>query len=114
MSRELKFRAYKDGQMSRSFTLGMGVCWPDGSVSTANRIGEVMQYTGLKDKNGVDIYEGDILREPGGPSSRGRLYKSRVIEWIDCGGGYNLFATHVSSEVIGNKFQHPELLEQQS
>ena len=75
---------------------------------------DLMQYTGLKDKNDTPIYEGDILNEPvspvGGPDG-GYRYKSRVIEWDGAGKGYGLFAPEAASIVIGNIHENPELLE---
>ena len=53
--REIKFREYIDGRM-QTWTLD------DLHEREGGYMGEVMQYTGLKDKNGKEIYEGDILR----------------------------------------------------
>ena len=39
--RDIKFRAFKNEMMSKPFVLGEGVSWPNGSVSTANKIGFV-------------------------------------------------------------------------
>ena len=41
-------------------------------------LAKIMQYTGLKDKNNKEIYEGDIFHI----GSKKILY---VVEWIDCG-----------------------------
>lgn len=71
-------------------------------------------YTGLKDKNGKEIYEGDLLRWPSG--------NVNVIEWINdraCfsainiktmkGGRVGIVGNYV--EVIGNIYEHPNLLQ---
>ena len=60
----------------------------------------LMQYTGLKDKNGKEIYEGDILKTPQG---------NRVVEWDLNDGWRNVGRYFGNVEVIGNIYENPKL-----
>lgn len=123
-----KFRAYDSGSLSRMYQpdevmVGNGDIWIIDEDSVAgdwivNNDIHLMQSTGLKDKNGKEIFEGDIVDYKGREavvkwhgSYASFIYrfvdglKERVSEWDP------LFLACYNFEVIGNIYENPELLE---
>lgn len=83
----------------------------------------LMQYTGLKDKNGVEIYEGDIVQARYFEDSTSEKY---VVKYdtdragffpFACGDGCGCCETDVISatyaEILGNIYDNPELIEKE-
>lgn len=119
MKQEIKFRAWnkKDKVMVDVAAMNFGPSgfWSliedadDAELQLADSY-ELMQYTGLKDKNGREIYEGDVVKNEYGKVMEVQ-YDPRSAAF---GVGDYYFGTIGSGktlEVIGNIFDNPELLE---
>jgi len=125
MSRAIKFRAWKKSEkrMLNWFELSSD---PADAIDALNayKYEAVMQFTGLLDKEGVEIYEGDILGYTMGDDSKHRTAPVEYNVGITCFAAEFVFGEHTPEdlyiqddfkdtyEVIGNRYQHPELLEQ--
>ena len=72
----------------------------------------VGQYTGLKDKNGVEIYEGDILSYFGFEYEV--IFEESAFGWYEDGTFYSFaemaIGEIVRTNIIGNRYENPELL----
>jgi hypothetical protein len=106
MQDRFKFRiyddVYNDGKM----------LYFEGLINLGTTL-PLMQCTGLKDKNGKLIYEGDIIQENWHKYILGWGNGAYVIKDIKRGTSY-MFTSGIckhKSEVIGNIYENPELLE---
>lgn len=121
--REIKFRAWRKNKKSMAFRGVFDRNWytdpkggkcMDGIHPSDKNTMEVMQYTGLKDKNGAEIYEGDILEStificPVHVDYFDELAMYRLsARGDDCGDFIEYEAN--TFEVIGNIYETPELL----
>lgn len=126
--REIKFRVWnKKGQRwYKGAAIQLAALHGDSfGLSEGNsKVIELSQYTGIKDKNGVEIYEGDFLTNPTIPTKK-RTY-SYVVWHTNCAcWGFTRKAdsditplffdgSYLATEIIGNIYENPDLLEQKN
>ena len=123
-----RFRAYDGGSLNRMYQpeevmVSDGSIWVNdedscGNEWIVNNDLHLMQSTGLIDKNGKEIFEGDIvdykdrkavIKWHGSYASFIYMFvedlKNRNQEWEP------LYLSYYHFEIVGNKFENPELLE---
>ena len=133
MNREIKFRAWDFGNKRMvlgeaiGFTFITNTVFQDGDISATGEIlltekvklSELMQYTGLKDKNGKEIYEGDVVIVPNfnyepdnGQNPKYLLPIGYQPTGFTVGKDWMSELSSDDYEIIGNIYENPDLLTQ--
>lgn len=136
MSRKIRFRAWSakaKEMVDHWHVINDPDEWFEALLSGDANEGDVlMQYTGLEDKNGIPIYEGDILKNnnkynyPIGYKGEKVQSLPCAVEWIKDGWWKVFSLSHgrkqatrglddldlANLEVIGSVFENPELLKE--
>jgi uncharacterized phage protein (TIGR01671 family) len=124
MNREIKFRAWnkKENRFLNSANLMIssdGLVWWQFGLGEPRLLEQddlvLMQYTGLKDKNGKEIYEGCILRTSWGEigvvifdNTGFTLFRKNPQRYVDHDSEF-----FEDCEILGDIFQNPELIKEQ-
>ena len=121
MYREIKFRAWNTDDNKMEYPLVLAICNDGGTLNfkplikcadgnSAYKDYPLMQFTGLHDRNGKEIYEGDILQY----TDNFNRPITGVVQYL--GNGFWIEEkdeTHYmpnDREVIGNIYENPELI----
>ena len=121
-NRQIKFRFWgKFGELNEEkdeceneMLYGDRFCFSDHAPINdlfADKSFVAMQFTGLTDKNGNEIYEGDVLNTGLGRTKVVQYFKDGF--WLNAsfeGAEWTLRCCNLSSEIIGNIHENPELL----
>ena len=104
MSREFKFRVYSF--VCKEFIYFDIYDYPQG---IAGGVSEPQQFTGLKDKNGNEIFEGDYIRGQFDHGPAGLREEILPVKWSNEDGYQWNYLELSTIGVIGNLFENPEL-----
>jgi uncharacterized phage protein (TIGR01671 family) len=120
---EFKYRAWDGEKMvCPDYIDRDGIAWwKENSIPICSRT--IMQFTGKQDKNEKDIYAGDFLNAPFANGADRKVIKRKIfialVEWNQDYGWcmhaetdmvYRWFPEWRHCEIIGNKYENPELL----
>lgn len=124
MKREIKFRIWDDGKFE--YIELPDVLWiAESDQACPSSDATIQQFTGLKDKNDKDIYEGDILSIPNNFDEEDLSNDLMTVEYLGAGWVYRDLRTNKcesihsligfeandeDSEIIGNIFENEEFL----
>lgn len=117
--REIKFRCWDGNKMSsddRNYDFSSN---HEGRYATMSIVSDyiLMQYTGLKDENGKEIYEGDLLKHTGQITNTIHTVQFRGgCYYLGEGDASLLLCDELINNskwgVIGNVFEHPDLIKE--
>lgn len=110
MNRPIKFRAWHTGRMWIEGAEDNGTYPTDCLVVLRDNGSPLMQFTGLLDKNGKEIYEGDILKTDSGAHNKVCWRDDFACFCLRFSKGASLNIDGADKyEIIGNIWENPEL-----